>query len=93
VPNAGPRTLRRFLNRCTSYVDAISKEAQLRERGEVLDLSSFIRLRRENSAVRLCFGLFEYVLGVDLPDEVFDDPCFMSLYWAACDCVCWANVG
>jgi hypothetical protein len=70
----------------------VATEATLRERGEVLDLASFILLRRENSAVRLCFGLFEYVLGIDLPDSVFEDPIFMSLYWAATDMVCWSNV-
>ncbi|KAE9408444.1 terpenoid synthase [Gymnopus androsaceus JB14] len=67
------------------------REAELREHGEVLDLEAFIPLRRENSAVRLCFGLFEYVLGLDLPQEVFDDATFMEAYWAAADMICWAN--
>lgn len=55
-------------------------------------MESYETLRRENSAIRLCFGLFEFVLGVDLPDEVFDDPAFLNLYWAAADMVCWSNV-
>ena len=67
-------------------------EAEYRERGVVLDMESFKHLRRENSAIRLCFGLFEYSLGIDLPDEVFEDTVFESLYWAAADMVCWANV-
>jgi hypothetical protein len=92
VPHAGPRSLRRFLDHCRRYVDALAREAELREGGEVLGLVSYTNLRRENSAVCLCFGLIEYVLGIDLPDEVFEDPDFMSLYWQACDCVCWANV-
>jgi len=41
---------------------------------------------------RSLFYRFEYVLGADLPDEVFEDPVFMSLYWAAADMVCWSNV-
>jgi hypothetical protein len=85
--------MRRFLIHCENYINCVVTEAELRERGEVLDLPSFTALRRENSAIRLCFGLFEYVLGIDLPDDVFEDPVFMSLYWAAADMVCWSNVG
>ncbi|OBZ72733.1 Linoleate 10R-lipoxygenase COP4 [Grifola frondosa] len=88
---AGPACFRRFLKHCDDYVDAVAREAEYRERGEVLDMASFESLRRENSAIRLCFGLFEFVLGVDLPDAVFQDPRFMNLYWAAADMVCWSN--
>jgi hypothetical protein len=70
----------------------VAQEAEYRERGEVLDMESFKHLRRENSAIRLCFGLFEYSLGIDLPDEIFENSIFESLYWAAADMVCWANV-
>ncbi|KAH9928682.1 isoprenoid synthase domain-containing protein [Fomitopsis serialis] len=88
---AGPGCMRRFLKHCENYIDAVAKEAEYRERGVVLDVTSFETLRRENSAIRLCFGLFEFCFGVDLPDEVFDDPTFMALYWAAADMVCWSN--
>ncbi|KAI0710104.1 terpenoid synthase [Earliella scabrosa] len=88
---AGPGCYRRFLVHCVDYVNAVAREAELRERGEVLDTASFKTLRRENSAIRLCFGLFEFVLGVDLPDAVFQDEHFMTLYWAAADMVCWSN--
>lgn len=67
-------------------------EAELRERGEVLDVEPFIALRRENSAVRLCLDLIEYCWGIDLPDEVFEDEAFTEIYWAAVDLICWANV-
>ncbi|KIP11163.1 hypothetical protein PHLGIDRAFT_114823 [Phlebiopsis gigantea 11061_1 CR5-6] len=88
---AGPNSARRFLVRCEAYVEAVAREAELREMGEVLDMKSFEALRRENSAIRLCFGLFEFALGIDLPDDLFEDPSFMDLYWAASDMVCWAN--
>lgn len=83
---------RRFLVHSKDYIEAVTREAELREEGKVLDLASYTPLRRENSAVRLCFGLFEYCLGLDLPDEVFEDPVFISLYRAAMDMVCWSNV-
>lgn len=89
---AGPRNERRFIDLCESYTDAVAIEAELRERGEVLDVKSFIPLRRNNSAVLLCFSLVEYILGIDLDDEVYEDATFMDAYWAACDYVCWSNV-
>lgn len=88
---AGPGCYARFLKHCEDYVEAVAKEAEYRECGVVLDMASFETLRRENSAIRLCFGLFEYCLGVDLPEYVFEDPTFMTLYWAAADMVCWSN--
>ncbi len=92
LKHAGAACFRRFLVHSEAYVEAVAQEAELRERGEVLDMDSFQTLRRENSAIRLCFGLFEFALGIDLPDEVFQDAAFMKLYWAAADMVCWANV-
>nr|BCX55497.1 sesquiterpene synthase [Phanerodontia chrysosporium] len=88
---AGPNCARRFLVHCKDYVEAVAREAELRETGEILDVEAFKHLRRENSAIRLCFGLFEFALGVDLPDAVFEDETFTKLYWAAADMVCWAN--
>jgi hypothetical protein len=84
--------VRRFLKHCENYISSVAREAELRERGEVLDIDSFTALRRENSAIRLCFGLFEYVLGIDLPQKVFEEPTFLDIYWTAADMVCWANV-
>ncbi|KAF8802538.1 terpenoid synthase [Phlegmacium glaucopus] len=88
---AGPRNMRRFAEFCKRYTDAVAEEAELRERGEVLDVKSFIPLRRDNSAVALCFSLVECALGIDLEDEVYEDTTFMDAYWAACDYICWTN--
>ncbi|TFK40242.1 isoprenoid synthase domain-containing protein [Crucibulum laeve] len=88
---AGPNNTRRFVHLCEEYTKCVGKEAELREQGQVLDIKSFIPLRRNNSAVLLCFCLVEYILGIDLPDTVYDDPIFMNAYWAAVDLVCWSN--
>ena len=90
---AGVNCQRRFLKHCEDYIEAVSKEAEYRERDEVLDTERYETLRRENSAVRLCFMLAMYALDIDIPDEVFEDSDFMTIYLAACDLVCWANVG
>ncbi|KAF9818594.1 hypothetical protein IEO21_02699 [Rhodonia placenta] len=86
-----PACHNRLFKHCESYVNAFSVEAELRERDEILDIDSYIRLRRENSAVRCCFGLFGYVLGIDLPDSIFEHPVFMRMHLAAVDMVCWSN--
>ena len=81
------------MEHCEDYIEAVSKEAEYRERDEVLGMERYETLRRENSAVRLCFMLAMYALDIDLPDEVFEDSAFLVIYFAACDLVCWANVG
>ncbi|VDB89812.1 unnamed protein product [Peniophora sp. CBMAI 1063] len=91
VPTCGPRSFSRLLQHCVDYVACFAREAELRETQTVLDPLSYRDLRRGNSAVRVCFGLYEYALGIDLPDEVFENDTFRSLYWAAVDMTWWAN--
>jgi hypothetical protein len=55
-------------------------------------MEEFIPLRRNNSAVLLCFALVEYILGIDLPESMYQNTTFLKAYWAACDHVCWSNV-
>jgi hypothetical protein len=90
---AGDNNARRFFDLCQTFTQAVGKEAQLREHGEVLGFEEFIPHRRQNSGVLLCLALVEYVLGIDLDDKVYEDATFMDAYWAACDYVCWSNVG
>jgi hypothetical protein len=87
-----PRTFRRFLEHCEAYIDSVVQEAGLRDYGEILELEEYVHLRRENSAVRVCFGMISYSLGIDLPEEVFEDSTFQKVYFSAVDMVCWANV-
>ncbi|KAI0806333.1 terpenoid synthase [Irpex lacteus] len=90
-PNCGTASLRRFMQHTEDYVNGFTVEAGLREKNVVLDLVSYDKLRRENSAVRYCFGLFGYLLDLDLPDEIFEHPVFVRMHLAAVDMVTWAN--
>ena len=92
VPFTGPYNLARFYKHTEDYVRGFGEEAELREKDVVLDLEAYTVLRRENSAVRYCFGLFGYLLGVDLPDAVFYHPIVYEMHLAAVDMVCCANV-
>ena len=73
-------------------MELVGLEAELRERDQVLDMNSYINFRRETSAVRTCFDLVEYCLGLDLPQYVHEDAVFISGYNAAMDLVFLANV-
>ncbi|TFK72973.1 terpenoid synthase [Pluteus cervinus] len=88
---ASPNWFPRFVRCCEDYTNSVAKEAVLRETNHVLNLSAYTVLRRENSAVRLCYALIEYIHDIDLPDEVYADPDFTEVYFAAVDHICWAN--
>ena len=90
--HCGPLTYRRTAERCKGYIEAVAREADIRLHGDVLDLDSYIALRRDNSAVRICFELTGVALDTDLPDEVVEHPAFMKMQLAAVDMVWWANV-
>lgn len=87
-----PACYARFLKHCEDYIGANIRQAELRERGEVLDLDAFIRLRRENSGVPICIGIIGFIRGRDIPDEVFEHPVMTRLYLAAVDMVWLSNV-
>lgn len=70
----------------------MADEAEYRRNGLVPDTESYMLIRREVSGVRLCYGMFEYVLGIELPDEVFENQTFLTMYWAAVDMIGLSNV-
>lgn len=88
----GPQSFRRFLKLSEDWIDGVTKEAEHRERSQVLDMESFKHLRRQNSGAPLFLGLLEYTLGIDLPDAAFQDTTFSKINRAAADMVWWANV-
>ncbi|KAF8901445.1 isoprenoid synthase domain-containing protein [Mucidula mucida] len=91
LARAGPDTARRFLEHLCSYARTVGKEAELRERDEILDIRGYIALRREIGGVKSCFDLVEYCLDINLPQEIYEDPVFVSGYNAAMDQITWSN--
>ncbi|KAF9061259.1 isoprenoid synthase domain-containing protein, partial [Rhodocollybia butyracea] len=65
--------------------------AELRESNKVLDIPGYTAFRREASVARLAFDLAEYCLGINLSQEIHNDPVFISGYNAAIDLIWWAN--
>ena len=66
--------MRRLVQSCAAYIDAVCREADLRERGEILGLVGYRPPRRENVMYCLSFSRLKYCIGFDLLDKVFSDP-------------------
>ena len=92
LETAGPRFRARFIEHCSSFMNSILPETDNRIKDKVMTLEDYIIHRRENGAVRPCFDLLEYVLNIDMPNEVFEDQVFMRIYFAAIDAISCANV-
>ena len=86
-----PAFRQRLVKHFRSYAYATAHEADLRTRNEILSPEEYRDLRRETSAVSICFDMFEFAIGQDLPNDVFDDEAFRTVYWAGIDMVAWAN--
>lgn len=72
-----------------AYFDAQCQEVDSKE---VPDLDSYIGFRRDTSGCKPFFALIEYANGLDLPDEVFEDPTVCMLQETVNDIVSWSNV-
>ena len=71
---------------------ALPKELELRESNEVLSLEEYTLVRRENCALRVGFTHIEYALGIELPDEVYENSVFNEMYLAVLDMSWLSNV-
>jgi len=71
------------------YFDAQCLEADSKR---VPDMDSYIPFRRDASGCNPCFTLIEYANGLNLPDEIFEDPTICALQETANDIVSWSNV-
>jgi hypothetical protein len=87
-----PALMRRFLQHNREYISAVVREAESRERGEILTLEEYRKLRRDNSGVIIAFDFIEVSLGLNIPDEVREDASFQQIFYAALDMINFSNV-
>ena len=74
-------------------MEATANEVKLRgEEGLTMSIEEYFPHRRNNGGIRACFDLIELSLGIELPAEVFEDPDFLRVHYAADDMICWSNV-
>ncbi|KAG8730140.1 hypothetical protein FRC12_020472 [Ceratobasidium sp. 428] len=89
--NSTPGTIKRFVDSAYLYTQAILQQTVNRSVDDVPTVEEFIQLRRDTSAVKMVFAVLEYSLGLDLPDEVHNDPIVAELALAGNDILTWAN--
>lgn len=82
----------RFKETLAQFFEAVNLQAQDRDADVIPDLESFIDIRRDTSGCKPVYDLVEYSLGLDLPDEVVENPIIEALKLASNDLVAWSNV-
>ncbi|KAG1776326.1 isoprenoid synthase domain-containing protein [Suillus placidus] len=88
---AGPGCTERFIHGGELFFAAVAKQVDDHPKGHIYDLESYIALRRDLSAMKICFPLIQCVARIDLPDEVLSHPVVMALEDAINDHVAWSN--
>lgn len=83
----------RFKESLHQFFEAVQVQARARTAGLIMDLESYIDIRRDTSGCKPVFDLIEYALGLDLPKFVVEDPIVRALNQNANDLVTWSNVG
>ena len=83
---------KRFMQVFTDYLDGVIKESGLRSEKRILTVAEHRPLRRKFSGTQAAFSLFQYIHGINLPNSVFQDKAFTTMYWAAVDMVNTSNV-
>ena len=66
---------------------SFQRELQVRESKEISSIEEYTPFRRETAGVRLAFSHIECALGIELPDEVYENTVFVEIDLAALDMV------
>lgn len=74
------------------YAYAALRQVANREACQFVDIDSYIVFRRDLSAIRASWAMLEFVLGLDLPEDVVYHPAVRNLDILAGDLVSWCNV-
>ncbi|KAF9237783.1 isoprenoid synthase domain-containing protein [Melanogaster broomeanus] len=91
IQTGGPRCTERFIHTMDLYFVAMAKQMEDRANGHIPDLTTYIALRRDTSAMRVPFACVEYAARIDLPDEVQAHPVIRGMEEASNDFSSWTN--
>ncbi|OAX38874.1 terpenoid synthase [Rhizopogon vinicolor AM-OR11-026] len=87
----GPGCTERFIHTMDLYLRAVAKEVDNHAKGCILDLESFIALRRETICVKPSLAFIEYAAQIDLPTEVVSHPNITAMENAVIDYAACSN--
>ena len=85
-----PPAMERFISDFDAYTKSIILEAEDRVAGHLRTVNDYIILRRDTCGAKPTFSFFG--LGLNIPSEVFDNPCMISLTENATDLIAITNV-
>ncbi|KAG8740259.1 hypothetical protein FRC10_004559 [Ceratobasidium sp. 414] len=105
--NSSPATIKRFVDAADLFTQAVLEQTVNRSTHYVPTVEEYIKVRQDTSSTKMFYCRFffepqkhsdicvtavlEYSLGLDLPDEVHNDPIITELLVAGNDIVNWAN--
>ncbi|KAG9084911.1 hypothetical protein FS749_004836 [Ceratobasidium sp. UAMH 11750] len=105
--NSSPATIRRFVDAADLFTQAVLQQTVNRSTDHVPTIEEYIKVRQDTSSTKMFYcrvsseslghsnvsvtAVLEYSLGLDLPDEVHNDPIIAELLVAGNDIVNWAN--
>ena len=92
MPDAAPAVQARFKETFQMYFEAVNTEARARDNGVILDIETYISIRRDTSGCKPAFDLIEYALDIELPEYVVTHPIIKALNQGSNDLVTWINV-
>ncbi|KAG2139387.1 isoprenoid synthase domain-containing protein [Suillus cothurnatus] len=88
---AGPGCTERFIRGSELFFVSVAKHVDDRAKKNMYNLQSYITLREDTDAMKLCIALIEFAARIDLPDEVVSHPVIKALEAAASHHAAWSN--
>ena len=82
--------IERFISDFDAYTKSIITEAEDRVAGHQRTVDDYLTLRRDTCGAKPTFSFF--ALGLNIPDQVFDNPLMISLIENATDLIAVTNV-
>ena len=82
--------IERFISDFDAYTKSIIVEAEDRVAGHQRTVNDYLALRRDTCGAKPTFSFF--ALGLNIPDEVFENPLMISLIENATDLIAVTNV-
>ncbi|KAG9127744.1 hypothetical protein FRC07_010196 [Ceratobasidium sp. 392] len=88
---SSPRTISRYIEAAELFTQAVLRQTENRSIDHVPTIEEYIKVRQDTSSTKMFYAVLEYSLGLDLPDEVHEDPTLAVLLTAGNDIVNWIN--
>nr|WES10307.1 microbial terpene synthase-like protein 6 [Dryopteris fragrans] len=86
-----PGLRHRFVSTMEDYLHAIKVQATFRKLHRLPDMQAYLEIRRQASFILPCIALLEYALGIELEEEVYNNPLVEKFRYLALDYIFLCN--